>query len=67
MKNLILLLILSLNSTADAQTIKKDSINKAPCKCYLAKDPKSAQLNPYAFADSVKVKKQARKPKKKTK
>ena len=66
MKTLTLLILLSVAFTAEAQTVKSDSTNKAPCKCYLAKDP-NPPTNPYAFADSVKVKKVVVKPKKKTK
>ena len=65
MKTVILLILLNLAFTAEAQTVQRDSTSKTPCKCYLAKDPQSAQLNPYWFADSPKVKKTV-KAKKKT-
>lgn len=57
MKNLLLLTFLNLVFTAGAQTpAKRDSAH------IMRKDPK--QVNPYAYADSVKVKKPAIKPKK---
>jgi hypothetical protein len=64
MKNVILLMLLSLAFTAGAQTAKRDSTKRDSCTCYFRyKDPK--QINPYAFAESVKVKKASGKPKKK--
>ncbi|MBB3056756.1 hypothetical protein [Mucilaginibacter gotjawali] len=71
MKTLTLLLFLSLAFTAKAQTPKQDTTYKAKVYDtriirYLAAPPKSQQANPYAFADSVKTKKTAVKPKKKT-
>ena len=65
MKTLTLLLLVSLALTAGAQTIKRDSTSKAPCKCYLAKDP-NPPANPYAFANSIKKQKSVGKTKKKT-
>jgi hypothetical protein len=65
MKNLTLMLLLSLAFTAGAQTAQRDSTQRDSCTCYfLHKDPK--QINPYAFADSAKAKKPVVKPKKKT-
>ncbi|TWI93800.1 hypothetical protein JN11_04948 [Mucilaginibacter frigoritolerans] len=63
MKNLILLILLSLSLTAGAQTSKQDSAHRA-YHLMRKKDPK--QNNPYAFADSGKAKKPVGKPKKKT-
>jgi hypothetical protein len=64
MKNLILLMLLSLAFTARAQTVIRDSANRDSCNCYWRhKDPK--QINPYAFAYSAKAKKPAAKAKKK--
>ncbi len=67
MKSLILLTLLSLAFTAGAQTAAqrdsahRDSVHR---KYHLMRrDPK--QNNPYTFADSVKAKKIAEKPKKK--
>lgn len=62
MKNLILLLLLSMALTAKAQTAQQDSAHRAYHRMH-KKDPK--QHNPYAFADSAKGKKPAAKPKKK--
>ncbi len=64
MKTITLLILLSVAFTAGAQTVKRDSTSKTPCKCYLAKDP-NPPANPYAFSDSVKSKKVVVKPKKK--
>lgn len=63
MKNLTLLLLLSLTFTARAQTAKQDSAHRAYHLMH-KKDPK--QNYPYAFADSAKAKKPAAKPKKKS-
>ena len=63
MKNLILLMLLSIMVfTVSAQTAKQDSIHKA-YHMKLKKDPK--QNNPYTYADSAKVKKATTKQKKK--
>ncbi|RKR82792.1 hypothetical protein BDD43_3718 [Mucilaginibacter gracilis] len=63
MKNLILLLLLNLAFTAEAQTAQQDSAHRQ-YHLMRKKDPK--QNNPYAFADSTKTKKAPVKPKKKT-
>lgn len=68
MKNLILLILLSSALTAGAQTpaqrdsAKRDSAHRQ--YHLMRRDPK--QNYPYSFADSAKVKKPVRKPKKKT-
>jgi hypothetical protein len=63
MRNLIVLLLLSMAFTAGAQTAQQDSAHRA-YHLMRKKDPK--QNNPYAFAYSVKAKKPTGKPKKKT-
>jgi hypothetical protein len=64
MKHLILLMLLSVAFTAKAQTpAQRDSVHRQ-YHLMRKKDPK--QNNPYAFADSAKVKKPVVKPKKKT-
>jgi hypothetical protein len=70
MKILTLLLFLSLAFTAGAQTPKRDTtvITKeyeTRMMRYVKAPPKAEQMNPYAFADSVKTKKSIVKPKKK--
>jgi hypothetical protein len=73
MKNLsLILLLLSLAFTAGAQTPKQDTTYKAKVYDariyrYVPAPPKSEQTNPYAFADSAKVKKMEVKAKKKAK
>lgn len=62
MRNLTLLSLLIIASTAGAQTAQQDSAHRAYHLLH-KKDPK--QHNPYAFADSAKGKKPAVKPKKK--
>lgn len=68
MRNLPLLLLLSLALTAGAQTpaqrdsAKRDSIHRQ--YHLMRRDPK--QNYPYTFADSAKAKKSAGKPKRKT-
>jgi len=71
MKNLILLLLLSVSLTAGAQTTKKNLAYKAKYYDpriirYMPAAPKDQQSNPYAFADSIKPKKPAIQPKKTT-
>ena len=63
MRNLFLLIILSMAFTAEAQTAQQDSAHRAYHMIH-KKDPK--QNNPYAFADSAKAKKPVAKPQKKT-
>ena len=63
MRNLTLLLLLSMAFTAHAQTAQQDSAHRA-YQLLHKKDPK--QHNPYAFADSAKGKTPATKPKKKS-
>lgn len=60
MKNLTLLLLLSMAFTAHAQTAQQDSAHRAYHLLH-KKDPK--QNNPYAFADSAKSKKPVKKKK----
>ncbi|MDN3583834.1 hypothetical protein [Mucilaginibacter flavus] len=60
MKNLILFLLLITAFTAKAQTAQQDSAHRAYHLMH-KKDPK--QHNPYAFADSAKSKKPAKKKK----
>ncbi|QJD96108.1 hypothetical protein HH214_09585 [Mucilaginibacter robiniae] len=60
MKNLTLLLLLSMAFTAHAQTAQQDSAHRAYHLLH-EKDPK--QNNPYAFADSAKSKKPVKKKK----
>jgi len=63
MKSLILLTVLSLAFTVEARTAQQDSAQAIS----LMRKKDSKQNNPYTFADdSVKTKKTASKPKKKT-
>jgi hypothetical protein len=71
MKNLILLLLLSVSLSAGAQTGKKYMAYKAKYYDpriirYMPAAPKDQQSNPYAFADSIKPKKPVKQPKKTT-